>query len=408
MKVLLVNKFHYRKGGSETYYFTLAEALKRAGHDVVFFAMEDEKNLPCDQERYFVSNASVTGGIKSKLKMILHLTYSKEAYGKMKKLLQAEQPDLVILNLVHKQITLSIIDAIRDYDSQIPIFWTMHDLIAVCPSYTMRDGSGNICEKCLGGEFTHCVKNKCIKGSGLMSLLSKHEAEYIRRRKWYDRVDLFICPSEFYRGKLTEGKFTKSPIVTMRNPLPIGTAFEVSESDEGYALYFGRLSPEKGVKTLIEAAKLCGCHLVILGTGPQEEELKDCAEDCANIEFKGFQTGEALHSYVRKSKCVVLPSEWYENGPYSAMEAMAMGKPLIVSNNGGLPELVEDGKNGYIYGQNVEQLADAIVRMQNLSEDAYRDMCNASLEKAKNLFNAVSYVENLEKRYREIKETRNV
>lgn len=408
MKVLLVNKFHYRKGGSETYYFTLAEALKRAGHDVVFFAMEDEKNLPCEQEEYFVSNASVNGGIKSKLKMILHLTYSKEAYGKIKKLLQAEQPDLVILNLVHKQITMSIIDAIKEHDPKLPIFWTMHDLIAVCPSYTMRDGSGNICEKCLGGEFSHCVKNKCIKGSGLMSLLSKHEAEYIRRRKWYDRVDLYICPSEFYRGKLTEGKFTKSPIVTMRNPLPIGTEFEASEADEGYVLYFGRLFPEKGVKTLIEAAELCGCHLVILGTGPQEAELKACAEGFTNIEFKGFQTGATLKRYVRNSKCVVLPSEWYENGPYSAMEAMAMGKPLIVSNNGGLPELVEHGKNGYVYGYNPQQLADAIVRMQNLSEAAYRDMCNASLEKAKNLFNAVSYVENLEKRYQEIKETRNV
>lgn len=403
MKVLLVNKFHYRKGGSETYYFTLAEALKASGHEVIFFAMEDEKNLPCEQQEYFVSNASVNGGIKSKLNMLLHMTYSKEAYKKMTQLLQAEKPDLVILNLVHKQITLSIIDAIKEHDPKLPIFWTMHDLIAVCPSYSMRDGSGNICEKCLGGDFSHCVKNRCIKGSRLMSLLSKHEAEYIRRRKWYDRVDLFICPSEFYRRKLMEGKFTKSPIVTMRNPLPIGTEFEVSAADEGYVLYFGRLSPEKGVKTLIEAAKLCGCHLVILGTGPQEEELKDCAEDCANIEFKGFQTGEALHSYVRKSKCVVLPSEWYENGPYSAMEAMAMGKPLIVSNNGGLPELVEHGKNGYVYGYNPQQLADAIVRMQNLSEDAYRDMCNASLEKAKYLFDAKEYVERIESYYIESK-----
>jgi glycosyltransferase involved in cell wall biosynthesis len=272
----------------------------------------------------------------------------------------------------------------------------------------MRDGSGKTCEKCLGGNVLHCVKNKCIKGSTLMSILSAYEAEYIRRRKWYDDVDLYICPSDFYRDKLTEGAFTKSPIVTMRNPLPLDTVFETSGRNEGYILYFGRLSPEKGVKTLIEAAKLCGCRLVILGTGPQEEELKELAAGSANIEFKGFQTGEALKNYVRNSHCVVLPSEWYENGPYSAMEAMAMGKPLIVSNNGGLPELVEHGKNGYVYGYNPQQLADAIARMQNLSEAAYRDMCNASLEKAKNLFNAVFYVENLEKRYQEIKETRNV
>lgn len=408
MKVLLVNKFHYRKGGSETYYFTLAEALKARGHEVVFFAMQDaEKNLPCAQEEYFVSNAAVKGGLKSRLNMLLHMTYSREAYGKMKKLLQAEQPDLVILNLVHKQITLSIIDAIKEYDPKLPIFWTMHDLIAVCPSYSMRDGRGNLCEKCLGGDYSHCVKNKCIKGSTLMSILSKHEAEYIRRRKWYDQVDLFICPSEFYRRKLTEGNFTKSPIVTMRNPLPLNTEYTLSQGNEGYVLYFGRLSQEKGVKTLIEAAKICGCRLVILGTGPQEEELKSCAEGCTNIEFKGFQTGEPLRNFIKNSKCVVLPSEWYENGPYSAMEAMAMGKPLIVSKNGGLPELVEHGVNGYIYEKSVEALAECIQKIQKLDDTAYQAMAQASLDKAKDMFDASGYVAGLEGRYEQIKEKDN-
>ena len=176
MKVLLVNKFHYMKGGSERYYFTLAEVLNAHGHEVVFFAMQDEKNIPCEQEKYFVSNSSVGGGIKSKLNMVLHIAYSKEAYKKMKALLADEKPDLVILNLVHKQITLSIIDAIKKYNPKLPVFWTMHDLIAVCPSYTMLDGNGNICEKCLNGDFSNCVKNSCIKGSKLMSMLSEYEA----------------------------------------------------------------------------------------------------------------------------------------------------------------------------------------------------------------------------------------
>ena len=404
MKVLLVNKFHYRKGGSETYYFTLAEALKARGHEVIFFAMQDEKNLPCPQEKYFVSNSSVTGGIKSKLNMILHLTYSKEAYRNMAQLLKDEKPDLVILNLVHKQITLSIIDAIKEYDPKLPVFWTMHDLIAVCPSYSMRDGSGNICEKCLGGDFSHCVKNKCIKGSTLMSLLSKYEAEFIRRRKWYDQVDLFICPSEFYKKKLEEGKFTRSPIVTMRNPLPLDTKFEISETTEDYVLYFGRLSPEKGVKTLIEAAKLCGCRLVILGTGPQEEELKALAKDCANIEFKGFQTGEVLRNYVKNSRCVVMPSACYENGPYSAMEAMALGKPLIVSNRGGLPELVEDGVNGYIYDNTSDKLAECIGKLQQLTDSSYQSMAQESLKKASALFSSEQYVTILENRCQEWKQ----
>lgn len=236
-----------------------------------------------------------------------------------------------------------------------------------------------------------------------MSILSKHEAEYIRKRKWYDKVELFICPSEFYRKKLEEGKFTGSPIVTMRNPLPLDTEFDCSTENEGYVLYFGRLSHEKGVKTLIEAAKLCSCHLVILGTGPEEEALKALAEDCSNIEFKGFQTGEALQNYVKNSKCVVLPSEWYENGPYSAMEAMVLGKPLIVSNMGGLPELVEDGVNGYIYEKTAEALAESIRKLQDLPEEAYEKMAQCSLEKAKVMFCAETYVETIEAHYKNVR-----
>ena len=402
MKVLLVNKFHYKKGGSETYYFTVAEALRRRGHEVVFFAMQGEKNLPCEQEKYFVSNAAVSGGIKSKLNMVLRIAYSKESYTKMKQLLRDEKPDLVILNLVHKQITLSIIDAIKEYDPKLPIFWTMHDLIAACPSYTMLDGSGNICEKCMQGSYKPCVENRCIRGSRLMSMLSKYEAEYIRKRKWYDQVDLFICPSEFYRKKLTEAKFTKSPIVTMRNPLPLDTEYGCHAAGD-YVLYFGRLSYEKGVKTLIDAAVKTGCRLVILGTGPVEAEMRDYAKDAPNVEFKGFQTGKALEDFVKNSRCVVLPSEWYENGPYSAMEAMAAGKPLIVSANGGLPELVSEGENGYIYRDGSEELAQCIRKMLELDKASYEAMSRTSMEKAKTLFNAEQYVEDLEARYEEVK-----
>ena len=402
MKVLLVNKFHYMKGGSERYYFTLAEVLNAHGHEVVFFAMQDEKNIPCEQEKYFVSNSSVGGGIKSKLNMVLHIAYSKEAYKKMKALLADEKPDLVILNLVHKQITLSIIDAIKKYNPKLPVFWTMHDLIAVCPSYTMLDGNGNICEKCLNGDFSNCVKNSCIKGSKLMSMLSEYEANYIRKKGWYDKVDLYICPSEFYKNKLQQAKFTTSKIICLRNPLPLNTQYSLNDKDEGYALYLGRLSKEKGVKTLIDQAVKAGVNLKILGTGPIEGELKDYAKDFKNVEFKGFQQGEALTNYIKNARCVVLPSEWYENGPYSAMEAMALGKPLIVSDNGGLPELVEDGVNGYIYVDK-DKLADKVKDMFALSQGGYTAMCSASLERAKNSFNADDYIEQLMAQYAAMK-----
>ncbi len=396
MKVLLVNKFHYMKGGSEKYYFTLAQAFEKEGHEVVFFSMQDGKNLPCKQEKYFVSNSSVGGGIKSKINMVLHMAYSKEAYKKMKCLLEAEKPELVILNLVHKQLTLSVIDAIKDYNPELPVFWTMHDLITVCPSYTMLNGNGEICEECIGGNFSKCKKHKCIRGSRLMSALSFHEAKYIKKHGLYNKVDLYICPSEFYKNKLELARFTTSPIVCLRNPLPIDTEYEVNAHDGGYILYLGRLSKEKGVKTLIDAVSSLNTKLVVLGTGPEEEYLKDYVSksNIANVEFKGFVQGEELKNYIRGCRCVVLPSEWYENGPYSAMEAMALGKPLIVTDKGGLPELVKENINGYVYSQKAE-LSKKIEKLVALSPEEYEKLCLSSMQTAKSLFNPSAYVEKL-------------
>lgn len=397
MKVLLVNKFHYMKGGSEKYYFTLAEALEKKGHEVVFFAMQDGQNKPCKQEKYFVSASSVNGGIKSKINMVLHVAYSKEAYKKMKALLCAEKPDLVILNLVHKQLTLSVIDAVKDYDKNLPVFWTMHDLITICPSYTMLNGNGEICEACSGGDFSHCKKNRCIRGSRLMSALSVHEAKFIKKRGLYNKVDLYICPSEFYAEKLSAAKFTTAPVICMRNPLPVETSYEVNAQDGGYILYFGRLSKEKGVQTLIDAVKNLNTKLLILGTGPEEQKLKNYAlqNNIANVEFKGFIQGEELKNYIRGCRAAVLPSEWYENGPYSAMEAMALGKPLIVSNKGGLPELVKEGVNGYIFSGK-QDLADKIEKICKLSPEEYAKLCENSCAAAKSLFDPSAYVEKLE------------
>lgn len=396
MKVLLVNKFHYIKGGSERYYFTVAETLKKIGHEVIFFSMSDKKNISCSQSSYFVKNASTNGGIKSKLNMIMHISYKKEAYKKMRALCETEKPDLVILNLVHKQLTCSIIDAIKDYNIDLPIFWTMHDLICVCPSYTMLDGKGNICEKCLHGDFSNCKKNNCAHGSKLMSILSTHEANVIKKKGWYNMVDLFICPSNFYKNKLIEANFTKSKIEWIRNPLPLDTKYELNNHDDKYILFFGRLSKEKGIKTLIHAMKDKNYNLKVLGTGPLANELNEYvkANNIDNVELCGFKSGEELTNYVRNSRCVVLPSEWYENGPYSAMEAMALGKPLIVSNLGGLPELVDDCVNGYIF-KDKKELSDSIDNMIALNDEEYTKMCEASLKRAKESFNPEEYANKL-------------
>ncbi len=404
MKILLVNKFHYKKGGSETYYFTLAETLKKMGHDVIFFAMQDEKNIECEQNKYFVPNVGVNAGVKGKVRMILTMNNSRTSYKNMKKLIEDERPDLAIFNLVHKQITLSIIDALKE--KNIPIFWTMHDLITVCPAYTMLDGNNKVCEKCLCNGFKECINNNCIKNSKLMSVLSTREAEYIKKKEWYNDIDLYICPSNFYKEILQRGNFTTSKIIHMKNPLPPETKYEVKKSKD-YVLYFGRLSKEKGVATLFDAMKDVDYKLIVLGTGPIESELKQKIAD-EHLEDKismlGFKTGKELTDYVSQARCVILPSEWYENGPYSAMEAMATGRPLIASNIGGLPELVENEVNGYIFKpNNAKDLSEKINKIINLKNKDYEKMCEESCKIAKKAFNPEDYCKDIIKKYERLK-----
>ena len=206
---------------------------------------------------------------------------------------------------------------------------------------------------------------------------------------------MFITPSQFYKNKLVEYGFDSSKIIHLRNPLPLDTKYELNDNHDNYILYFGRLSKEKGVRTLIESFKTINYRLIILGTGPIENELKEYVKtnNIQNIEFKGFIQGEELENYIKNSRCVVLPSEWYENGPYSAMEAMALGKPLIVSSLGGLPELVEQDVNGYIYNTK-EELNESLMKMINLDQESYSLMCNNSLAKAKEMFDAKEYEKN--------------
>ena len=400
MKILLVNKFHYIKGGSETFYFSLADALEKMGHQVIYFLMKDENNRLCRQNKYFISHVQKDGTVCEKIKFVMNVKYNVEAYKKMTLLLADEEPDLVVLNLIHKQISLSVIDAIKDFKKKrIPIFWVMHELSCVCPAYTMLNGKGQVCEKCLHGDFKNCVKYKCLHESRFMSYLAYKEAKYNKSRQVYDLVDLYICPSIFYKNKLTEAHFTKSKIIYLSNLLSIDYKYEKSNGVKDYLLYLGRLSKEKGIFTLIDAIKTTKKHLIILGTGPLESELKSYVKNLGletNIEFLGFKKGKELENYVKEAKAVILPSEWYENCPYSAMEALAKGKPLIVSNLGGLPEFVDDGKNGFIFlAGDSDSLVSKINDLFKLSAFEYSEFENYSLNKAKQTFLAENYVQKI-------------
>ncbi|MBR6208193.1 MAG: glycosyltransferase [Oscillospiraceae bacterium] len=374
MKVLLVNKFHYIKGGSETYYFSLGDLLEKRGHTVLWFSMQDERNLPCAQSEYFVDHVdfNASGHPMKTAEAALHLLYSREAGRKFARLLDDEKPDIVHLNIFQSQLTGSIVE--EAYKRHIPMVYTAHDLKSVCPNYLMMH-HGKTCEKCLDGHYWHCFANGCMKSSRAKSLLASMESYVYKHRKTYRKIDYVITPSLFYKKELEASGVFGCPIEHVRNFLPAGTAYEAGGRGS-YFLYFGRLSGEKGIRTLIEAFGRAQVEekLYIVGSGPEESALRELVKRLGmedRILFLGFKTGSELKEIVANALCVCLPSEWYENGPYSILEAQALGRPAIVSDYGGLPELVEDGRTGYIAkAGDVSDLAEKIRKMSRSQMDS--------------------------------------
>lgn len=397
MKVLLVNKYHYFRGGSETYYFGLAELLERAGHKVAFFAMQDERNVPCEQSKYFVSNVEFNGelSVASKVKAGLHMVYSLEAKKKFACLLDDEKPDVIHINLFHRVLTASIVDEAKKRN--IPVVFTMHDLNCICPNHTMLD-HGRICEACLAGNYLNCVKRVCFKESRAKCLMAAVESEFNKISGLYNKFDLIITPSEFYMQLLEKSKLTRKPIIHMKNFLLFSMDYHVSPRGS-YVFFYGRLSYEKGIFTLIRAMKNVDAELIIAGTGPLEAEIAALVGKenlMEKVRLVGFQKGNALQKYIEQAGCVVIPSEWYEASGYTACEAQAVGKPVVVADAGGLPENMLDGVTGLVFPMFSEtELARKIQQILSLDDKTYMDMAEKSVLNAKKLFDADRYVERL-------------
>lgn len=351
MKILLVNKFHYLKGGSEKYYFDLAKLLQEHGHEVAFFSMKDEKNIQTGCKEYFVENSDMNS---KNIFKALDIIYSRKNKKAMEKALDDFKPDIVHLNNFQRQLSASIINPIKKRN--IPIVFTAHDLQAICPAIVMLDSQRQICEKCLNGKYINCAKNKCIKNSGLKSILGTVEAKYYKYKKIYiNKIDKIITPSEFYKFKLIQDGIPENNIETIHNFIDMDN-YNVEVEDDGYAFYFGRLIKEKGIFTLLEAFKgLKDKKLLIAGDGPDLEKIKEYLNKNKmkeNVKLLGYIDSDKVKEYVRKSRFIIVPSIWYENCPYSVLETLAIGKPIIGSNLGGIPELVKNNESGLIYTYN--------------------------------------------------------
>lgn len=384
MKVLLIDVYNYNKGGAETVCFNTGKMLEEHGHKVVYFTLKWENNNPSPYSRYFPESKETRSGTLRQFKNVINYFYHFEAARKMEELVKDEKPDIAHIHLIWGQITPSIFPVLKKY--RIPILFTVHDYRMVCPAYTFRDGSGRICEDCKGRYFYKCFTHTCCKGSKIMSAVMAAE-QYFR--------NCFFNPAQYIDGFLYVSGFAKSiqeEYMPALKDVPNITLYNFSNSIAGkpkgavkskYFLFFGRLSYEKGVKTLLEAFKdLPECHLKVVGTGPKEHDLESFAVACGmkNVEFLGYKKGRELKDLVKNAYFVIVPSEWYENNPMSIIESYSEGTPVIGAKIGGIPEIVVEDETGYLFPSGHSgDLKSKIVLADGLTANEYLKLSEGSL-----------------------------
>ena len=361
----MVHKFLYETAGAETYMLRLGEYFRSIGHEVQYFGMEEERNIVGNDWNLLTKNINFHKKSPGTLLYPFKIIYSFEARRKMRRLLQLFKPDIVHMNNINFQLTPSIIYEVKKQN--IPIVMTAHDYQWICPNHLLYQiTNGVICEKCINSGFFNCVKYNCIHGSKLRSILGFLESALYHGLKTYALLDKVICPSAFLETKFVLNEVFRGKTVVMRNFIQkIEKSKNVQKGE--YALYFGRYAKEKGIATLIEVCKrFPEIQFIFAGGGPVEKWVNDAQSSSKNIKNAGFQRGEALKKLISEARFSIITSEWYENCPFSVMEAQMYGTPVIGANIGGIPELIKNGETGLLYESgNADDLADKVKKLWN-------------------------------------------
>lgn len=355
MKVLLVNKFHYLKGGSESYYFELGKKLKEYGHEVAYFSMEDKENVVTGDKEYFVKNVDAS---KNNIFKALNFVYSFDGKKTMEFVLNDFKPDVIHFNNFNFQLTPSLLLSIKKWrkKNKCKVFYTSHDYQLVCPNHRLFiPNQSQKCTACFGGNFKNCIKNKCIYNSTMKSLLGTFESYYWHKKNIYEQFDKIICPSNFIKNILDKNGFNNITYF-LPNFIEINNGFCDGKDSckERYVLYFGRFSVEKGLDTLLSVCqKTPEINYVFVGAGPLEDKINNLS----NVKNLGFRNKSELVSIIKNAEFSICPSEWYEIFGLTIGESIKLGTPVIVSNIGGIKEVVQNDFNGLVFETgNVEDL----------------------------------------------------
>lgn len=403
MKILQINKYFYKYGGIEALYFNTINLLKEHGNYVIPFSSKDKNSYPSEHDEFFVKQEKEKRKPFNKILHYWRSFYSKEAANNLKQLLKIYKPDIAHIHNINGGITFSILPVLKEFN--IPIVATIHGFKYLCPVWEFYDRNGNICEKCKGGKYYYCLLNNCSPRGIMRSFLLTMDS-YLRDYFYphYKYFDAYIFVSQFTMMKYLQA----IPQIAYKSFLLYNfihcNKFVFDMPHEKYFLFFGRLEKGKGLKILLEAFKqLPSLNLIIIGNGSMEGFI--LSHNLSNVKLLGYKSDDELKEIIGDSFFVIVPSESYENNPMAILEAYSHGKPVIASDIGGIPEIVEDGMTGFLFQRkNAEQLRDIIYKCAHMDNDTYLKMSNSAYQLAKKKFSPENYYQKLISIYNEVLE----
>lgn len=412
MKILLVNYRYFISGGPEKYMFNIKKMLEDNGHEVIPFSIQSNNNVETEYSKYFVEpigsrDATYFEDCKKTPKVIWQMLtrsiYSIEVEKAIKREIKDVKLDLVyIIHFVNK-LSPSVICGAKKMG--VPVVLRLSDYFLLCPRFDFIYNK-KPCEECLTKGYMSCIKKKCVKGSLLASVVRVFSMKVHSLMNVYKNIDAFITPSEFLKKKLIANGFDEKKITCI--PTFTASKSKVGEPQIGnYGLYFGRITEEKGVDTVVKAYEMMPYRAVkIMGDDTTDEatKLKTYIKEkhIKNIEFVGFKAGEELEEIIKGARFTLIPSIWYDNLPNTALESFQYSKPVIASNIGSLPELVLDGVNGYLFTPaNTQELCDKITLLDD--DSIVQKMGTASRKRLEERFAASTHYTSLMRVFNAVK-----
>ena len=347
MRVLLVgNHWTDGPGGAETMLVLTADLLRRAGHDVVPFAVAEERTLPTPVRDRLPPAAGSTA--RTRFGEAWAGTWSPRSYRALARVVDEVRPDVAHVHHVFERLTTSVLDAL--HRRGVPTVMTLHDYKPVCPNFRLFT-EGSPCTRCLSGHYVEVVRHRCLEGSRWRSVAAAADAYVSRARGLYDRVDGFLAPSGFLRDRVVEGGLPADRVRVLRNPVVASPRPRAARQEPPYVVYASRLVAEKGVDTLLDAAARLpsGVRVRLIGSGRIEQQVRTrVAAEELPVDVLGPLLPAQVAAHVRGAAVAVLPALWWENCPMAVLEAGAQGVPVVASSVGGIPELVDDGVTGLL------------------------------------------------------------